>query len=614
MPIKKISCVKPLIIAVLLVIQLVSPLTDNFPLNAQTVKKKPTPTRTPMTSPASKSATAEPEKKGQIGTVAAQARYALVIGNNNYPGRELTNPVNDARRIAQSLRAVGFKVTLRENLKSAEMNEAIEAFSAGLPQNAVGLFYYAGHGAQVSGKNFLLPVDFGEIKKPEDFLREMVNLDTVVAAVSKKSGLSIIILDACRNNPTTLALPVAAAEGFVALKQSAGIYIAYSTSPGTTASDGDGPNSPYSEALARNLLLNPGRLEDVFIKTRVEVINATSKNSEAPQIPWENGALNSLFYLTPDKLMGSVTTKPVAAVIKPKLPSGIKALQPFSFSVPELTKTGARRNLGNASASFYSDNLGAANLEMVEIRGGKFLMGSDATEVDIAFADAQTYNDEVSREVLTAEMPQHLVNVPGFFMGKYEVTQAQWRAVMGDLPDIPDNFRGDNLPVVGVGWKEANQFCDQLSTMTGRNYRLPSEAEWEYAAKAGGESRFGFGENINANFVNFAGIFPFENGQKGEYREKTTPVGQFKVANNFGLFDMQGNIWEWTADYWHDDYNNAPTDGNAWDDAQADHEVERVVRGGSWESIANNCRSTSRRPQPAAQFGATSLGFRVVAN
>ena len=283
--------------------------------------------------------------------------------------------------------------------------------------------------------------------------------------------------------------------------------------------------------------------------------------------------------------------------------------------MPVLNKRGSRVGLNPAKAALFTETAGYANLEMVEIAGGKFQMGSSAEDVETAFADALKSNDEADREVITAEMPRHLVSVPGFFMSKYEISQGQWRAVMGGLPEVPATLRGDNLPVVNVTWQQAKDFCDRLTQQTGHNYRLPSEAEWEYAARAGTESPFAFGENINSNYVNFFGTVPYGSGDKGQFRQTLTPVGQLGGVNAFGLYDMHGNVWEWCEDLWHSDYNAAPTDGSAWDEPETGAEQYRIIRGGSFESIGNNCRSAHRRAKPAVEgFATTDIGFRVAMN
>ncbi len=216
------------------------------------------------------------------------------------------------------------------------------------------------------------------------------------------------------------------------------------------------------------------------------------------------------------------------------------------------------------------------SINLVKIPGGKFLMGSSSDE----------------SEFRENETPQHEVEISTFYLGKFPVTQAQWFAVMEDLPKISEEFRGDDLPVVNVFLEKALEFCGKLSHLTNRKFRLPSEAEWEYACRAGKISLFSFGEMITSDLANFDGSQPFGNSAKSEFRNALTPIGYFKFANNFGLFDMHGNVWEWCADIWHENYKNAPTDGSVW--IENGDQSYCVQRGGSWRERANNCRSAFR--------------------
>jgi formylglycine-generating enzyme required for sulfatase activity len=243
-------------------------------------------------------------------------------------------------------------------------------------------------------------------------------------------------------------------------------------------------------------------------------------------------------------------------------------------------------------------------LEMMLIPGGTFIMGSPKEE----------------ENSIDSERPQHEVTIEPFFMGKYQVTQAQWRFV-AQLPQVnreleqdPSNFKGDNRPVERVSWYDAVEFCDRLSQYTGRTYRLPSEAEWEYACRAGTTTPFHFGETITTNLANYDGESTYGDGVEGVYRRETTEVGSFGVANNFGLYDMHGNVYEWCLDDWHDNYKDAPTDGSAWfssDDKLSDKSGRAVLRGGSWDSFARHCRSAFRG-RLSRDFRYFDDGFRVV--
>jgi formylglycine-generating enzyme required for sulfatase activity len=238
-----------------------------------------------------------------------------------------------------------------------------------------------------------------------------------------------------------------------------------------------------------------------------------------------------------------------------------------------------------------TENIGnGVSLEMVKIPGGRFLMGSPETE-------AKRDDDEG---------PQHYVNVPEFFMGKYPVTQAQWQAVMGNNPSY---FKGKNRPVEKVSWNEATKFCQKLSKKTGRDYRLPSEAEWEYACRAGTKTPFYFGETITPELVNYNGNYTYSNGPEGKYRKETTDVGNFP-PNSFGLYDMHGNVSEWCQDVWHSNYDGAPVDGSAW--VNGGNSSRRVRRGGSWFDYPRWCRSANRGLYDSVESVIDIFGFRLV--
>ena len=257
---------------------------------------------------------------------------------------------------------------------------------------------------------------------------------------------------------------------------------------------------------------------------------------------------------------------------------------------------------------FFAERLNdAVEIEMIAIAAGTFMMGSP--------------EDELERN--SSEAPQHEVNVAAFFMGKYPITQAQWKAVAA-LPQInrelepdPSEFKGDKLPIEQVSWHDAVEFCDRLSAHTGRDYRLPTEAEWEYACLAGTTTPFHFGETITTDLANYDGTDDpdgkwsgsYGQGPKGEYRKETTPVDHFAIANAFGLCDMHGNVREWCQDHWHDSYEGAPTDGSAW--LSENENDYRVRRGGSWGDGSRHCRS-AYRDYNTPDFRYDDIGFRVV--
>ncbi len=232
---------------------------------------------------------------------------------------------------------------------------------------------------------------------------------------------------------------------------------------------------------------------------------------------------------------------------------------------------------------------GGIGLEMVVVPGGRFLMGAP---------EGEGYDDE---------RPRHEVSVEPFLLGRYPVTQAEWERLMGPPPS---RFRGGRLPVDGVSWRLAREFCRRLSAATGRAYRLPSEAEWEYACRAGSTGPFCFGDTLTTDLANYTGAFVYGRGAIGVYRHTTTAVGCLP-PNAFGLCDMHGNLWEWCADAWHDRYEGAPSDGAPW---EADPgSVCGVLRGGSWHDEPASCRSAVRLRYRRSE-GDELVGFRVAAD
>lgn len=227
--------------------------------------------------------------------------------------------------------------------------------------------------------------------------------------------------------------------------------------------------------------------------------------------------------------------------------------------------------------------------EMVVIPEGSFLMGSPPDPEQDPFSNAKPVkigeNDE---------RPQHSVNIQTFAIGKYEITQEQWYAVMGNNPS---SNKGRTLPVENVSWDDAQLFVQKLSQKTGKKYRLPSEAEWEYAARGGSTTAYPWG-NSDAELHVYAWFSAIANG--------TNPVG-LKNPNQFGLYDMIGNVWEWTQDCWNRNYEGAPTDGSAWTGGDCSR---RVLRGGSWYGVPQDLRTADRIGFTAASRYDDD-GFRV---
>lgn len=340
-----------------------------------------------------------------------------------------------------------------------------------------------------------------------------------------------------------------------------------------------------------------GKSSKSLAKKNAELPTPTPTNASAPiLLPEITEAASPV--LIPALIPPFVGFQPEeAAEEAPTPPPAVAAMGSFTFETLAYDKKG-HATMGKKTVKSYRQTLAEGIvLELIEIPGGTFIMGAASNE---------SAND--------FERPQHKVTVPQFWMGKYEITQAQWRAVAHlpkvktDLKPNPSAFKGeDNLPVEQISWDDAVEFCARLAKKTGKPYRLPTEAEWEYAARAGTTTLFAFGEIITTAIVNYNGNYPYLS-PKGEYREKTVPVGSLGQANAFGLFDMSGNVWEWCQDRWHPNYKGAPTDGSAWESGNE----SRVIRGGSWMYDGISCRPANRNTDYSHLYvRSKDQGFRV---
>ena len=304
------------------------------------------------------------------------------------------------------------------------------------------------------------------------------------------------------------------------------------------------------------------------------------------------------------------------------------ALRTISFDAESVDERGMRKASEKYSAAIFTEAIGfGAELDMVSIPAGSFTMGSPTDEP----------------ERLPDEGPQHQVALASFFIGSLPVTQAQWTAVVlahpdrihRDLDPKPSFFRGIDLPVESISWNQAEEFCLRLAAITGRSYRLPSEAEWEYACRAGTTTPFNFGPTITPELANYCGTGgalcgdsdgksvasdlyndvkygsgAYGQGPVGVFRATTTRPGTFP-PNRFGLYDMHGNVWEYCLDKWSASYDDVPLDGSA--NLSGPRDAWRILRGGSWSHNPAICRSAYRDSVDPGFSGLQGrIGLRVV--
>ncbi len=520
----------------------------------------------------------------------AEKRTALVIGNGEYASSPLRNPINDARSMANALKALSFDVTIRENLNQKEMKKEIQAFGEKLQKGGVGLFYFAGHGVQVNGHNYLIPVG-ASIEHEKQVEYEAVDLGSVLGEMDyARNRLNIVILDACRDNPFARSFR-SVSQGLASINAPSGTLIAFATAPGSVANDGTGENGIYTGELVK-VMMQPGvKIEDVFKQVRA-VVRETTRGK---QVPWESSSLEGDFYFRYPPPGTAAAAKPSPAVTAPGVPPGQVPAQPEPVSRSE-----------KPVKTLKTWKEPVTGLEFVWIPGGCFLMGSPQTEKD-------RYEDEG---------PVHEVCVDGFWMSRTEVTNGQFRKFDKDHDSKSysgHSLNGDTQPAVFVTWWDANNFAQWLTGQNGGQYtfRLPTEAEWEYGARAGADAPTYWGDDQAraCQYENVADRSAQKQfGVKGAYEcddgyAATAPVGAFR-ANGMGLYDMLGNVAEWCSDVYtvdayvkHDRRN--PYFGNE------SFGQSRVIRGGFWHGGPQSTRS-AMRGSGMPEKSTDDLGFRLV--
>ncbi|MGL1862274.1 MAG: SUMF1/EgtB/PvdO family nonheme iron enzyme [Pseudodesulfovibrio sp.] len=485
----------------------------------------------------------------------AGKRVALVIGNAAYMNSPLLNPVNDATDIAVKLRKLGFKVTLLRNADQRSMEKHIHDFRNSLSGADIRLFYYAGHGMQVNGINYLVPVGI-HVSSEDEMKYEAVDAGRVLDSMAAGGrGANIVILDACRNNPFKRSFR-SSSRGLARMDAPNGSMIVYATSPGDVAADGNGRNGIFTSHLLKNLDRPGLTLAQVFNQTGLGVANQTSDD----QRPWLSSSLYRDIYLA-----GQGGQQMQVAI--PPVPDA----KPGPLTAPNLAPVPVASSNHSQGETWADPTTG---MEFVWVLGGCFQMGSNYRADD--------------------EKPVHEVCLDSFWMGKYEVTQSEWIRVMGNNSSYS---KSDRNPVEQVSWDDAQVFIKELNTKGNDTFRLPTEAEWEYAARSGGQRE----KLVSDSDVDRVA---WHSGNSGS---RTHPVGT-KAANDLGLYDMYGNVWEWCQDIYSPSAYSSHSRRNPIYRGEGDG---RVVHGGGYGTYPKNVRSTNRyRYKPSDTFN--HLGFRLL--
>ena len=527
-------------------------------------------------------------------------RVALVVGNSAYKSAPLRNPTNDAKDMAAKLKGMGFTVIERNNLTVKQIGSTLRELRSKLTPGSVALVYYAGHGLQIKGENYFPTVD-AEIAGEEDVSNQSLAMRQIMDVLEDaKTRLNLVFLDACRNNPYQRSFR-SSSDGLSKVVAPSGTLISFATRPGSVAADGTGRNGLYTGALLEAMDSRGDQIEQV-LKRVVTRVKAGSKNQ---QEPWMEGSIDGEFCF--GNCFATVALTAVsddrALWDSVKDSRDVNELKAYLVQFPKGVFAGVASVRINAMEKGVTPQVNPSAQaatrpavfqpgtvfkdcddcpEMLVIPAGTFLMGSKADPFEVI----QPSPDE---------QPQRSVSLPSFALGKFEVTQEQWFSVMGTTPSF---LKGRSLPVEQVSWNDAQEFVKKLNQKTGKQYKLPSEAEWEYAARGGSPSAFSFGDTAID-----VGRYAWFNRNSGN---KTNPVGE-KLPNNFGLYDMHGNVSEFTQDCWNNNYSGAPQDGSAWTVGNCSM---RVLRGGSWLHPIQGLRSANRGwLSPAVRE--LHYGFRV---
>ncbi len=584
------------------------------------------------------------------------ARLALLIGNDSYRSVDpLVNARNDARLMAQTLERAGFDITLVSDLDRTRFWAAIDSFKGRVQKGDEIVFYFAGHGVQIGSNQLLLPVDI--IRQNERQVeRDGVSLVEVQDAL-KDARFAMFVIDACRDNPfpKTGGRNLVVERGLLPPEPATGQIIVMAAGRNQTALDRVPDNAANNGLFTYELaqaLQQPGADVRAVLETVKGRVDDKAKLVGHEQRPSFVNDLRGNFYF-----FGPTTVQvPPPAPVAPAAPAVVTADREERFW--EDAKAAGNQEAYEAHLENYPKgrfaSLARANLARLnEAKAAEQKLAADAAAERANKAEqerrraeeAQKAAQKASSERLAAEAAQKLaaarlaelpkpgqitkdcadcpemvviaagsfemgsnesanerpvrrVNVPGFLIGKTEVTQGQWKALMGNNPSYFGSC-GDDCPVERVSWHDAQEFAKRLSQKTGKQYRLPSEAEWEYAARAGSNTKWSFGDNES---------------QLGEYawfdsnsRGKTHATAQ-KRPNAFGLYDMYGNVWEWAQDCWNANYSGAPTNGSAWESGNCSL---RVLRGGSWVNYPSVLRSAIRERDDPDSRSRVNGGFRL---
>ena len=620
----------------------------------------------------------------QVGT---GKRVALVIGNSDYKNTSrLSNPVNDAEDIATALKGFGFEVIILKNGTRRQMSEKLSEFKTKIDTAGAALVYYAGHGAQISGANYLLPID-ASTDTEAAIIDESISLNRVLDELEGGRGrVNIVMLDACRNNPITGKFRSASRGLAAPSSQPKGTVVVYATDPGNTAEDGVGRNGTFTTGLLKAFKGKDLSLDGVLTIASEEVERA-SGNKQTPYVNGPKPIQKQFFFAA------NVTVNPGEAQVESEFWSSIKSSSDIADfeaylkqypkgnfkvlaenAIKRLKLAAANSNTtNNANNNVVLENNTAAgnnaNLAtiapianrvsnnkpairyspgqvfqecencptMVAIAPGSYLRGSPTTELNRKDTEGPVqkvsifYPIAVAQKEITVEEFAHFVKTTGY---KTESDKDGQGCSVWSGKDYSykkeHNWKNPNFaqapthPVVCVSWNDASEYAYWLSKASGGEpYRLLSEAEWEYVARAGTQTRYFWGDgkdnSITCKYANsfdstaiktIPGLGQYTGAYCNDSYPYTAPGGSY-LPNAFGLYDVHGNVAEWVQDIWHENYIGSPTNGRAW--LEGGDRQRHVQRDGPYANAPNDIRAAYRLGGFTTGRSET-IGFRVARN
>jgi formylglycine-generating enzyme required for sulfatase activity len=600
----------------------------------------------------------------RVALVIGNDRYANLAAE-----RQLQKAVNDAQAVGDALARLGFQVIRGSNLSRQGMIDKLAELTARLEPGDTTALFYAGHGVAIGGVNYLVPSDVPAVTPDSESRVRGASIsepDLVAELQAKGVQVALVVLDACRDNPfpRSATRSIGNTRGLIEGSPARGIFTIYSAGIGQTALDrlelhDANPNSVFTRVFVEELAKPGADLAGLAIEVREKVARLAlqAKNDFGQAEPHEQtpayydqtiggrifiagraigvepgaaqpsvvqpaadpaaqawavtqnatsiAALEDFVRQFGSTIYGSMARarleelqkSKVAAVAPPVAPAGPSAPCGSAVTV-SLSRAAAPLSAAGECVLKPKDSFKecAACPEMVVVPAGTFTMGSPTTEL------GRSDN----------EGPQHdVVFKRPFAVGKFAVTFAEWDACAADggcngyKPDDQGWGRG-RRPAINVSSNDAKAYLAWLSKKTGKTYRLLSEAEREYGARAGTWTPFWWGSSASTQHANYLGLLTYNGGPKGEFRARTVAVDSFE-PNPFGIYQVHGNVWEWVDDCVHVTYHDAPVDGVAW---TAGCDDLRVIRGGSWTDAPFNIRSAVRNWTSRDRRKET-IGFRV---